>query len=414
MLYSQLFTKTKKEAPKDEVSLNAQLLIKAGFIHKEMAGVYAFLPLGKRVLDKIIDIIREEMNAIGGQEVLLGSLQNPAVWEATNRWADGSIDVWFKTNLQAGSEVGLAPTHEEPLTALMTQHIASYKDLPVYVYQFQLKFRNETRAKSGLLRTREFIMKDLYSFSKTQEDLDTFYEQAKQAYHTIFNRLGFGDYTFLTFASGGAFSKYSHEFQTLCPNGEDTIYLDRAKGIAVNKEVYTDEVLADLGVDKTSLEEVRAIEVGNIFRLGTKFSSPLGLSYTDVDGSVQPVIMGSYGIAPSRSMGTAVELFHDDKGIMWPEAIAPFKVHLVGLGMDNDVVRTKAFAVYDQLLSADIEVLFDDRDDVSNGEKLSDADLIGIPHRIIVSAKTEDKLEWKRRNSSESVFTTFDNLITNL
>ncbi len=248
MLYSQLIGKTTKQTPKDEESLNAQLLIKAGFIQKEMAGVYVFLPLGLRVMNKIMNIIREEMNAIGGQEVLLSALQSKQVWESAGRWDDEVVDVWFKTELKNGTEVGLGATHEEPLTNHVAKYVNSYKDLPLYIYQIQTKFRNELRARSGLLRTREFLMKDLYSFNKTEEGLDKFYESAKEAYHKIFERLGIGEQTFLTFASGGSFSKYSHEFQTVLEAGEDTIYLDRKKNIAINKEVYLDEVIADLGL----------------------------------------------------------------------------------------------------------------------------------------------------------------------
>ena len=240
MRQSQLFTKTRKEAPKDEVAKNAELLIRAGYIHKEMAGAYSYLPLGLRVFKNIENIIREEMNAIGGQEITLTALQSPSLWKKTGRWADDAIDIWFKTMLKDGGELGLATTHEEPLTALMTEYVQSYKDLPRYVYQFQTKFRNEKRAKSGIMRTREFVMKDLYSFNRTEKEFRTFYEQCAVAYVRIFERAGIGEYTFRTFASGGSFSKYSDEFQTVCPAGEDTIYVNRAKKIAVNKEVYTD------------------------------------------------------------------------------------------------------------------------------------------------------------------------------
>ncbi len=402
MRYSQLFTKTKKEAPSDEVSKNAQLLIRAGYIQKEMAGVYAFLPLGKRVMDKIVQIIREEMENIGGQEVLLGSLQNPEVWEITNRWEDESIDVWFKTSLKNGTEVGLATTHEEPLTKIMTQHIQSYKDLPKYIFQFQNKFRNETRAKSGIMRTREFLMKDLYSFNKTLEEQEAFYEQAKLAYFNVFERIGLGDKTFLTFASGGAFSKYSHEFQTLCETGEDTIYLSREKGLAVNKEVLEDSVLNELGLKREELEEINAVEVGNIFKLGTKYSEPLGLFYTDEKGDNKPVIMGCYGIGPCRSMGTIVEVLSDEQGIIWPESVAPFKVHLVGLNLEKQEVRAWAERVFEIFQEAGVETFFDDRIEVSAGEKLQDADLLGMPFRIIVSEKNGEKVELKSRKSADS------------
>lgn len=411
MLYSQLLGKTTKQAPKDETSLNAQLLIRGGFIQKEMAGVYAFLPLGKRVLDKVIQVIREEMNAIGGQELLLGSLQNPEVWQKSGRWDDKAIDVWFRTALAGGTELGLANTHEEPLSQLLTHYISSYKDLPVFVYQFQTKFRNELRARSGLLRTREFIMKDLYSFTSDETGLDKFYEETQSAYRKIFNRLGIGDVTFLTFASGGAFSKYSHEFQTICESGEDTVYLSRDKKLAVNKEVYNDEVLADLGLKKDELEEVRAIEVGNIFKLKTKYSEPLGLLYTNEQGEQKPAVMGSYGIGPARSMATVVELLHDDKGIIWPEEIAPYKVHLVGLNLEDSKVVKKANGVYEALTKSGVEVLFDNRVDTSAGQKFSDADLIGCPYRVVVSAKTGNQLEVKKRDLGDSSLQDLDQVI---
>lgn len=401
MLYSQLVGKTKKEAPKDETSLNAQLLIRAGFIQKEMAGVYVFLPLGLKVLQNIINIIREEMNAIGGQELLMSSLQNPELWKKTDRWNDEVLDIWFKTKLKNGVEVGLGTTHEEPIASLMSKYVNSYKDLPLYAYQFQTKFRNETRARSGLLRTREFIMKDLYSFNKTQEELEQFYELAKQAYVNCFTRVGIGEQTFITFASGGVFSKYSHEFQTICPTGEDTVYLSKEKRIAVNKEVYTEEVLKELGLKKSDMEEVRAIEVGNIFKLGTRYSAPLGLTYTDVDGTQKPVVMGSYGIGPARVMATIVELFNDANGIIWPENVSPYKVHLIGLNLEDAETKTKAFNLYEHLKSKDIEVLFDDRQDVTAGAKFSDADLIGITNRIVISKKTGDNVELKKRKDSE-------------
>ncbi len=397
MKQSQLFTKTRKEAPKDEVSKNAELLIRAGYVHKEMAGVYSYLPLGLRVLNKIENIIREEMNAIGGQEISMTALQDRMLWEKTDRWDDEKVDNWFKTKLKNGNEVGLGFTHEEAITNIMTNHIASYKDLPIYAYQIQTKFRNETRAKSGIMRGREFSMKDLYSFSATQEDLDVFYEKAKQAYKNIFERAGIGEITFVTFASGGVFSKYSHEFQTLSDAGEDTIYLSREKGIAVNKEVLNDEVLNDLGLTRGELEEVHSIETGNIFKLGTRFSTPIGLNYKDEKGEQKPVIMGSYGIGPGRLMGTIVESFADEKGIVWPESVAPFKVHLIDLRE-----KEASDKMYKKLTDAGIEVLYDDRDQ-SAGEKFGGSDLLGMPYRVVVSSKTlaSGKFEVKIRNMGE-------------
>jgi prolyl-tRNA synthetase len=411
MRYSQTIGKTKKEAPKDELSVSAQLLIRAGFIHKEVAGAYAFLPLGYKTLNKIINIIREEMIALGGQELVLSSLQNPEVWDKCGRWDDKVMDVWFKTKLKSGSELGLAATHEEPLTQLMKSQINSYKDLPLYIFQFQTKFRNETRVKGGLLRTREFIMKDLYSFNRTEEDLDKFYELAKQAYLNIFKRAGIGDKTYLTFASGGSFSKYSHEFQTECSAGEDTIYLDRKKGIAINKEVLSEEVINDLGLDKDSLEEVAAVEVGNIFKQKTKFSGPLDLCFVDKDGTKKTVITGAYGIGPARLLATIVELHNDKRGIVWPESVAPFKVVLCGLNLENPEIKTRAEDIYKKLSEVGVEVLYDDREEATAGEKFSDADLIGVPYRAVVSKNSGDKVELKKRTEDLAKLITVEELL---
>ena len=408
MRQSQLFTKTRREAPKDEVAKNAQLLIRAGFINKEMAGVYSYLPLGLRVLNKIVGIIREEVNEIGGQEVSLTALQDKKNWEATNRWDDKVIDIWFKTALKNGTELGLGFTHEEALTALMKDHIRSFRDLPVSAYQFQTKFRNEARAKSGIMRGREFLMKDLYSFCRDQKEQDAFYEKAKQAYIRIFDRLGLGAETYVTFASGGSFSKYSHEFQTLTEAGEDIIYIHKDKKIAVNKEVLNDEVLNDLGIARSDLTEKKAVEVGNIFSLGTKFSEPLGLVYTNEEGKPAPVVMGCYGIGPGRVMGTIVEVHADEKGLVWPEAVAPFAVHLIALFNKKvaegaeDKVKVEADNLYKKLTDKGVEVLFDDRD-ATAGEKFGDSDLIGIPIRYVISEKTlaVDSVELKYRNTGK-------------
>lgn len=402
MKQSELFTKTRREAPKDEVAKNAQLLIRAGFIHKEMAGVYSYLPLGLRVMNKIVGIIREEMNAIGGQEVHLTALQDKKLWEATGRWSDDVLDIWFKTKFKNDTEVGLGITHEEPLTALMKAHIHSYKDLPVAVYQFQTKFRNETRAKSGIMRGREFLMKDLYSFNVDAKAHEIFYEKAKQAYVNIFNRLGIGDRTYITFASGGSFSKYSHEFQTLTDAGEDTIFVHEGKKIAINKEVLNDEVLKDLDVKRSDLIEKKAVEVGNIFNLGTKFSDALGLNYKDEKGETKSVYMGCYGIGPGRVMGTIAEIYSDEKGLVWPESVAPFSVHLIALFGKDGKVKIAADALYEKLSKKGIEVLYDDRD-MSAGEKFSDADLLGIPKRYVISEKTlaSDSVEVKDRKTGE-------------
>lgn len=404
MLQSKLFTKTRKEAPADEVSKNAQLLIRAGYVHKEMAGVYAYLPLGLKVLNNIIQVIREEMNAIGGQEVALTALQEKETWEPTNQWDDNQVDVWFKTHLKNGTELGLAVTHEPVFTKLLKSFVSSYRDLPLYLYQFQTKFRNETRAKSGIMRCREFIMKDLYSFSKSQEEHDAFYEKVRLAYVNIFEKVGLGSQTYFTFASGGMFSKFSHEFQTVTDAGEDIIYVHEGKKIAINKEVYTDEVLKELGVQKDELVEKKSVETGNIFSLGTRFSQALDLTYANEKGEKIVPVMGSYGIGPGRVMGTIVELLSDDKGIVWPENIAPFKVHLLSFKQDE-----KAKEIYDALSTKGVEVLFDDRD-VSIGIKLNDADLLGIPHRVLITEKSlaAGGVEYKKRTNSEAEILSID------
>ena len=410
MKLSQSFTKTTKTTPADEVSRSAKFLLRAGYIYKEMAGVYDYLPLGMRTLDKIIQIIREEMNSIGGEELRMTSLQPKAVWEASGRWDDDVMDVWFKTKLNAGGELGLAPTHEEPLTRLMKSYISSYKDLPRYVYQFQTKFRNELRAKSGIMRTREFMMKDLYSFSTDREQHLDFYERCAQTYLKIFDRLGIGDSTFRTFASGGSFSKFSDEFQTLCDAGEDIIYLDREKKIAVNEEVYNDETLKQLGLKADELEKCKAAEVGNIFTLGYKYTDALDLCYNDEDGKRQKVFMGSYGIGPSRVMGVIAEKLSDDKGLVWPEEIAPYKYYLVGIGETGEQKAAELHAKSPE------NIIWDDRKTARTGEKFADADLMGIPYRVVVSEKTlaDDKVEIKNRRTGETKLLTLNEFISKL
>jgi len=412
MRQSQLFTKTRRDAPADEEAKNAQLLVRAGFVHKELSGVYSYLPLGLRVLNNIVQIIREEMNAIGGQEIAMSALQDKELWSRTDRWDDEKVDNWFKTNFKSGGETGLGITHEEPLTRIMLDHISSYRDLPRYAYQFQNKFRNELRAKSGIMRGKEFLMKDLYSFSKDDEEHDAFFAKAREAYKNVFNRVGVGDRTYVTFASGGIFSEFSEEFQTVSDAGEDTIYIDEAKGIAINKEVYNDDVIAKLGLSKDTLVEKKAIEAGNIFNLGTRFSEALGLSYTDEAGARRPVVMGSYGIGPTRLMGIIVETLADAKGIVWPESVAPYRVHLVSLVPNDGAVVAYADKLYEDLAALGIEALYDDRD-ARAGEKLADADLIGIPTRIIVGKDTiaSGKLEVMNRATGEMKLVTREALL---
>lgn len=409
MKQSRLFTKTRKEAPADEVAKNAQLLIRAGYINKEMAGVYSYLPLGLRVLNNIATIIREEMNAVGGHEMLMPSFHPRENWEKTGRW--DTMDDLYKVSDASGREVALGPTHEEVVVPLAKQFISSYKDLPFSAYQIQNKFRMEMRAKSGILRGREFLMKDLYSFHVDEADLDAYYDTVKDAYKRIFERVGIGGKTYLTFASGGSFSKYSHEFQAVTDAGEDLIYIDEEKGVAVNKEVLNDEVLSDLGLAREKLVEKKAIEVGNIFKLMTKFSEPFSLTYKDAEGKSIPVIMGCYGIGLGRLMGTIVEVLGDEKGIVWPEAVSPYRVHLVELSGNDTELKDEADGLYNTFKENGVEVLYDDRD-VRAGEKFADSDLLGLPYRVVVSKKTkeEGKFEVVERKTGEVSYLTEEEL----
>ncbi|KKW07307.1 MAG: Proline-tRNA ligase [Parcubacteria group bacterium GW2011_GWA2_49_16] len=384
MRQSQLFTKARKEAPADEAAKNAKLLIRAGFVDKLQAGVYTYLPLCLRVLKKIENIIREEMNRAGGQEILMPALQPKELWQTTGRW--DAMDDLYKVTDSSGRENALGATHEEIVVPLVKQFVSSYRDLPFAVYQIQNKFRMELRAKSGILRGREFIMKDLYSFHRDEADLARYYEIMKDTYARVFKRAGIGEKTYLTFASGGSFAKYSHEFQTVTPAGEDTIYVCDACRVAVNKEIIAEQSTCPSCGNK-DLHAETAIEVGNIFELKTRFSEPFNLTYKDEEGKEQAVIMGCYGIGLGRVLGTVVEVLGDDKGLVWPREIAPFVVHLVEIPSANQGVRTAAERLYRELDAQGVEVLWDDRD-LRAGEKFSESDLLGIPLRVVVSEKT--------------------------
>lgn len=414
MRLSKLFSKTRKEVPADETSRNAQLLIRAGFIHKEMAGVYALLPLGLKVFEKIKNIIQEEMEKLGAQAIAMTTLQSKELWQKTDRWDDKKVDIWFKSRLQSGQAVGLAWSHEESITKMMTEYVSSYRDLPLYVYQFQTKLRNELRAKSGVMRTREFVMKDMYSYSKDEAEHQQFYNRATEAYHAVFRRVGLAQDTFFTFASGGAFTQFSHEFQTVTEAGEDTIYLDRTKKIAINEEVYNERILKELGLKAGELEKVAAAEVGNIFSFGGSKSEQLGLMFTDENGTARPVILGSYGIGLGRLMGVIVEHFADEKGIVWPLEVAPAKVYLALLGEDSKTTKV-ADEIYENLIENGVEVVYDDRG-LNAGQKFADADLMGIPYRLVVSDKTVDsgKHELKGRTSERAEFLSSKEVITKL
>jgi prolyl-tRNA synthetase len=410
MRLSQLFTKTSKERVADADSKNADLLVRAGFIWKTMAGAYSYLPLGLRVLKKIEQIVREEMDAIGGQELLLSALAPKELWEKTGRWDHKVLDVLFHVPGAGDHEYALNPTHEEIITPLMTQYVKSYRDLPFSAYQIQTKFRNELRVKSGILRGREFLMKDLYSFHTDQADLERFYALAQGAYMKVFERCGLGPQTYLTYASGGTFSKYSHEYQIVLPQGEDTIYVSleaEKKGmrIAVNKEIYEVGKTECPVTGGKEFREEKASEAGNIFMLGTRFSTPFGLQYTGEDGKLKDVVMGCYGIGISRLMGIAAEAFSDDSGLVWPKSIAPAQVHIVAIAKtrEEDAFK-KAVELYETLTkSHHLECIFDDRIESSVGSKMADADLIGAPYRVVISPKTLEKKEFEVKTRATGV-----------
>ncbi len=409
MRQTQLFTKTRKEAPSDETSKNAQLLIKAGFINKELAGVYSYLPLGLTVIQKIKNIVNEEMRKLGSSEILMSTIQGKEIWETTNRWDDAQVDVWFKSKLKNGNDIGFGWSHEEPITNMMKSHINSYNDLPVFVHQFQNKLRNEVRAKSGIMRCREFIMKDMYSYATSEQDHMDFYNKTTTAYLNVFNHVGLGAITYVTSASGGLFTdKFSHEFQTICDAGEDVIYVSKDNKVALNEEIFNDETVSKLNYKKEDFEQKKAAEVGNIFTFGTKKCEELGLFYHDKEGVKQPVFLGSYGIGVTRLMGVLAEVFSDDKGLVWPKEVSPFQIHLVRLGVNENTIKS-ADDLYEKLKKSGVEVLYDDRD-LRPGEKFADSDLIGIPVRFVVSDKTveQEKIEFKRRTESESQLLSID------
>ena len=408
MRYSKLFGKTIKDAPKDEISKNAKLLTRAGFVRKEVSGVYNYLPLGIRVLNKISNIVREEMNAIGGQELLLSALQNKESWKKTARW--DSFDALFKVTSVLENEYPLGPTHEEVVVPLVKQFVNSYKDLPLALYQIQTKFRDEKRAKSGILRGREFLMKDLYSFHTDEKDFEQYYEKAKKAYKKIFNRLGIE--ALETHASGGAFSKISHEYQVITDAGEDEIIYCSGGDFAANAEVSPVKEGKQCELGHGPLKKAKSIEVGNIFPLKTKFSTAFDLKYKDKEGKEAFIIMGCYGIGITRLMGTIAEVYSDSKGLIWPKSAAPFDIHLVHI--EDPGSESMALKTYETLTKAGIGVLWDDREDVSAGAKFADADLIGIPVRLVVSKRTGNKVEYKERKYDKKELLNLEDVIKKL
>lgn len=412
MKQSQLFTKTTKQVSAEETSINAQFLIRAGYVDKLAAGVYTFLPLGLRVLRKIENVVRSAMNNIGAQELLMAALTPKESWLTTNRW--DNFDALYRLEGHDGKEYALGATHEEIVTPLVQKYARSYRDFPVSVYQIQTKFRNEKRAKAGLLRGREFLMKDQYSFHRNQEDLDTYYEMMLKVYTQVYADLGIGEITYQTVALGGSFSKYSHEFQTICENGEDIIYICNKCSTAYNREVIEldGELCGNCGAKEYT--QKKAIEVGNIFKLQDRFSAPFKFTFLDQDEVIKPVLMGCYGIGISRLMGTIAEVYHDQGGLLWPKEIAPFTVHLISLGM-SETVKTASDELYVKLQKQGIEVLYDDRDE-SAGAKLKDSDLIGIPVRLLISEKTlgSNSVEFKLRNKAEAEMVTIETVISRI
>jgi len=403
---SSLFTKTKKDFPKDEVSVSSQLLIRAGYIDKLTAGVYTLLPLGLKTAGKIINIIRNEMDHLGANEILMSSLIPKEKWETTGRWK--TFDALYRLEGKDGKEYGLGATHEEVVVPLVKNFVNSYRDLPLGLYQIQNKFRDEVRAKSGVLRTREFIMKDLYSFHADENCLDKYYENVKEAYWKIFERCGIKDKTYLTFASGGSFSKYSHEFQTETEAGEDEVYVCKKCQTGLNREILDGEFECP-ECKNTEYDLVKAVEIGNIFKLADKYSQPFDLKYVDKNDKEKMVLMGCYGIGIQRLMGAVAEVNRDEDGFVWPEQIAPYRVYLIALDDKAD----EAEKLYKELNDKGIEVIYDDRD-LSAGEKFADCDLMGIPYRVVISNKTQDKFELKKRSAKETEMLTKEELISKL
>lgn len=414
MRYSHLFAKSTKTLPKDEVAVNAKYLLQGGFIDKLMAGSYTLLPLGRRVEQKIEQIVREEMNATGAQEILMPLLHPKEIWNETGRW-DSAREVMYQFEKHE-REYALSFTHEEIVLDLVRKHMQSYKDLPIKIYHFSTKFRDELRAKSGILRGREFLMKDLYSLHTTKEDLDEYYFKVADAYMRVFKRLGLN--VVMTEAAGGVFTPdTTHEFQLLADAGEDEIIYCPGGDFSQNLEIieHPDKLegkQCDLG--HGPLKRVRAIEVGNIFRFGTSYSEKMNVAFTDNEGKKQFAYLGSYGIGITRLIGAIVEVSHDDRGIIWPASVAPYQVHLVGIMNQESRIKERAEEIYKKLTDAGIEVLFDDREDVGAGAKFADSDLIGLPIRLVVSGKTGEQVEWKERDKEKTELLDMDKVLHRL
>lgn len=411
MKYSKLFGKTLRQAPKEADTINHKLLTQAGFVDQLMAGVYSYLPLGLKVLGKIEQVVREEMNAVDGQELLMPVLHPSEIWKTTGGW--DKIDVLFKIKSRTEKDYALGQSEEEVVTPLAMNRVNTYKDLPLALYQINWKYRDELRAKSGILRGREFLMKDMYSFHENQEDFLRFYEIVKEAYKKIYSR--FGLVAKVTEASGGSFTeKVSYEFMVLTSAGEDDILYCESCDYCINTEIAKVKVGDSCPKCGSKLEQAKASEVGNVFDLGQKYGKDFNLDFLDRTGKKEYPIMGCYGLGISRVMGVIVEKYNDEKGITWPESVAPFQIHLVGLDLDDPSVAKKAEDTYKLLQADGVEVLFDDRIGISAGEKFADADLIGIPYRVVVSKKTEDKLEVKKRSEKETSFMSLKQIVDSI
>ncbi len=409
MRYSLVFPKTQKNDPTGAESANHKLLVRAGFIDQLMAGSFTLLPLGFKVVEKIKDIIREELNKTDAQELLMPLLHPRDIWDQTGRWSDPDVkQIMYQFKDIHGKEYGLSFTHEEIVMNLLSKFVQSYKDLPIKVYHFSTKFRNEPRARSGILRGREFMMKDLYSAHVSEEDMYAYYNQVMDAYIKIFKKIGFD--VKVVEASGGVFTdKNSHEFQVLSDVGEDTIYYCDLCDFAQNKEIFEgQEGDSCPNCKKGKVKSAKSIEVGNIFPLGTRYSEKQEVFYTDKDGKQNPLWFASYGIGPTRILGTLAEVYHDDKGLVFPKEVSPFDVSLISLGKND-----RAQQIHDQLESKEVEVLYDDRE-VGAGEKFAASDLIGIPVRLVVSEKTGDKIEFKKRDSNDPELLTMDEVLERL
>src|SRR3989344_2470716 len=398
MRQSRLFSKTKKEFPKNAETVSHKYLVRGDFIDQLSAGIYSFLPLGFRVYKKIENIIREEMNNLGGQELFLPTLIPKKLWEETGRWKPIDPPL-FEVKDRHKKEYGLGSTHEKVITDLIRKRISSYQDLPLALYQIQNKFRNEMRATGGLLRVREFLMKDLYSFHSSEKDLMEFYEKVKSAYLKIFKRCGLKAIV-VEADSGTIGGKISHEFMVLAETGEDKVLICFSCGFGANIEKVGE--LKECPKCQSPLEKKNAIESGHIFNLGIKYSRDMKANFRDKDGKEKPIVMGCYGIGLGRLMAAIVEAHHDEKGIIWLKSIAPYSAHLLDLGNDKKI-KTEAQEIYKNLEEKEVEVLYDDRDK-SPGEKFADADLIGIPIRLVVSEKTLKKgcVEVKKRDEEKA------------